>query len=110
MQHILRSRDVSEQQATSHVATKNRMTAGMLFDLLEQRKNISSRDELLDLAKRYDMEVDVLERVATFVNTPSTVADSLRKILEDDGRERITTLVRGDNPDVAFFNSHNSFF
>ena len=94
MKRVLHSRDISEQQASSHSSTKNRMTAGMLFDLLEQRRSITSRSELSSLVGRYDIEPAVLERVATIVNTPSVAEGSRRKILEDDGRERWTMLVR----------------
>ena len=94
MQHVLRSREASEQQASSHTPTKNRMTAGMLFNLLEQKKSVSSRSEISELARQYDIEVDVLERVAAFATSPSTVEGSMRKVVEEDGRERFTTLVR----------------
>ncbi|THH03853.1 hypothetical protein EW145_g5955 [Phellinidium pouzarii] len=92
MKNILRSRDVSEQQASSHTPTRNRMLAGMLFDLLEQRKSVRSKDELSKLADRYDIDLDVMERLAAFTNTPSIVEGSRRKLLEDDGQERFTML------------------
>ncbi|KAI5123297.1 hypothetical protein M0805_009318 [Coniferiporia weirii] len=92
MRHILHSRDVSEQQASSLTSTKNRMTAGVLYDLLELRKSVKSQAELSKLASRYDIDSEVLESLLAFANTPSIVEGSRRKILEEDGRERFTTL------------------
>ncbi|KAH8117475.1 hypothetical protein DFH11DRAFT_1504699 [Phellopilus nigrolimitatus] len=94
VKHVLHSRDVSEQQATSHAATRNRILASELFDLLEHKKSTASLNELIKLANRYDMDVDVLERLGAFANTPSIVEGSRQKVLEEDGRERFTTLVR----------------
>lgn len=93
MQRLLSSQNISEQQASAHAMTRNRLTSGMLYNLLNERKSLASKDELLKLAQKYDIDVDVLERVATYANIPSVLKGSERKVVEDDGQERVTYIV-----------------
>jgi len=101
MKDMLRSRDISEQQAASSTSTRNRLRAGSLFDLLEERKFAKSREEVVSMAEKYDVDKNVLERVALTVNSPSVVEGSLRKVVGEDGEERETVQATWTDPIYA---------
>lgn len=91
---MLHSRDISEQQASSSAQTRNRVLAGSLYQLLEERKNVRSRDELTSLANSYGMDETVLERLAQTINSPSIAEETRRMVTNDAGEERMTVMVR----------------
>ena len=68
MQSILRAQKLSEDQASSYGPTRNRLVAGALADLLGERNKLTSKDQLTRLASQYDMDVEVLEKIAETVN------------------------------------------
>ena len=93
MKRVLESGSLSEQQAASHAAPRNRVIASELFDLLERRKNSRSADELKSLAEQHNVDVEVLERLTRSVNTPSPIEGSRQKVVDEEGQERYTVVV-----------------
>lgn len=65
------------------------MLAGTLYELLEERKLVRTREELEKLASRYEIDVGKLESVARFVNSPSVDEGSVRKEVDRDGVEQV---------------------
>lgn len=65
------------------------MLAGTLHELLEERKSVATREELEKLASRYEIDVDKLESVARFVNSPSVDEGSVRREVDRDGVEQV---------------------
>jgi hypothetical protein len=61
----------SESEATPSNATRNRLLASSLHDLLNERKEVKSMKDLQALANNYDIDVDKLESVAQFLSCPS---------------------------------------
>jgi len=94
MKNMLHSRDVSEQQASSSTPTRNRILAGGLYQLLEDRKGVQSRTELTSLANSYGLDEAVLERLARSINTPSIAEDTRRVVTNDEGDERMTVMAK----------------
>ena len=70
------------------------MLAGTLHELLEERKSVTTQEELEKLASRYEIDVDKLESVARFVNSPSVDEASVRKEVDRDGVEQVKMKVR----------------
>lgn len=89
---MLHSRDISEQQASSSTQTQNRILAGSLYQLLEDRKNVQSRAELANLAKSYGIDESVLEGLTRTINSPSVAEDSRRVVTDEAGEERTIAL------------------
>ncbi|TFY61714.1 hypothetical protein EVJ58_g4339 [Rhodofomes roseus] len=94
VQRVFQARQRSEEDARSLTPTRNRMLAGTLYELLEERKSASTREELEKLASRYEIDVDKLESVARFVNSPSVDEGSVRKEVDRDGVEQVKMKVR----------------
>jgi len=94
MKNMLHSRDVSEQQASSSTPTRNRILAGSLYQLLEDRKNVQSRAELASLASSYGVDESILERLTRTVNTPSIAEDTRRMVTNEAGEERMAVLAK----------------
>lgn len=90
---MLQSQQLSEKQASSSTSTRNRILAGNMVDVLEERKFIATRKELERLAEKNDLDVDVLESVAQCVSSPSILEGSRRTVVDEDGEERVTMLV-----------------
>ena len=93
MRNMLQSRVVSEQQANSSTPTQNRILAGGLHQLLEDRKFVKTRAELAKLANRYDMDLDLVERLAQRFKTPTMDEESRRMVTNDKGEERMIVMV-----------------
>ncbi|KAH9919385.1 uncharacterized protein B0H18DRAFT_1122504 [Fomitopsis serialis] len=88
VQRVFQARQRSEEDARSLTPTRNRMLAGTLYELLEERKSVTTREELEKLAVRYEIDVDRLENVARFVNSPSVDEGSVRREVDKDGVEQ----------------------
>jgi hypothetical protein len=93
MRNMLRSQQISEQQASSSTSTHNRVLAGELVDLFEERKFAKSRQDAERVAQKYGVDVEVLESVAKNVTSPSILEGSRRTIVDEDGEERVTMTV-----------------
>jgi len=50
----------------------------MLSDLLDKRKSIRSKQDLEMLSKEFKVEIDTLDRLTRFVNSPSIDSSSIR--------------------------------
>jgi len=90
MKHVLRTLQTSEEEAASPTPVQNRLHASSLSELLDERKSITSTLELAELAKRYGIDVEVLERVAQYVNSPSVGESGTNRTVDDQGEEKIT--------------------
>ena len=93
MKRILQTRQVSEQQAMSHATPRNHILASELAGLLESRKSSKSLEEIRQMASRYNLDVEVLERLAKTINTPTVIPGSRRKVVGENGEERDIMLV-----------------
>lgn len=94
MQSLLRSRELSEQQASSSKSTHNRLRAGSLAELLHDYRSDRSPARLQATADKYNVDKAVLERLVSVINNPSHNQGSVERTVGEDGQERITTLVR----------------
>ena len=88
MRKILRSRELSEQQA-SESSTRNRIVAASLAELLEERKYVKNKRDQEALVRRYNIDMDVFQRLTATVNVPSVSQESLRREVGKDGQERL---------------------
>jgi len=86
---MLKTREESETNANSVKTTRNRLLASTLIELLDERKMAASEGDLDRFAARYNIDRDVLERLTRSVNSPSTDESTARKIVDEDGSERI---------------------
>lgn len=81
-------------EARSFQPAKGHLFATTLTDLLEEYKAISSRQDVEDLAKRYDIDVSKLESLVCYVNSPTVNPDSVKRTLDNEGNEHTTMKVR----------------
>ncbi|OBZ75621.1 hypothetical protein A0H81_04497 [Grifola frondosa] len=88
--HMLQARLQSEVEARSSRPTHNHLLASSLFDLLEERKTVTSQRELEELAKNYDMDISKLVGLARCVNSPSVAEGSVVRTVDRNGVESIT--------------------
>ncbi|OCH95597.1 hypothetical protein OBBRIDRAFT_745346 [Obba rivulosa] len=91
----------SEVEARSSRPTHNHLLPSSLTELLDERKAVTKRSELEDLANRYGIDVARLESLARFVNTPSIQQDSMIKTMGEDGVERVTVIAAWIDPAKA---------
>ena len=90
-QQLFQTRLRSEEEARSSRPTKNRLVASSLAELFEERKFVSTEKELAELAKKYGMDLDKLERLARHVNSVSVNQDTVRRTVNEDGVDRKST-------------------
>lgn len=92
----LQSRLQSEQQASSSQGTRNRIVAAALMDLLDAKKALSATDSngLQALAEKYNIDLEKLQRVSQYVNSPTVDPESVVRKVNEDGSERTTMKVR----------------
>ncbi|KAI5479600.1 hypothetical protein MNV49_003337 [Pseudohyphozyma bogoriensis] len=69
MLNILSSRSTSE--AATESSTVNRPSAQSLSNLLDERKSLTSRAEMVALAEEYAIDVELVDSLGRFVNAPS---------------------------------------
>ena len=92
-QEMFQTRIRSEDEARSSRQTPNRLVAPQLVEQLEEPKYASSRKEIEDLAKKYSIDVEKLERLARHVNSVSADRDTVRRWVGEDGNENVTMTV-----------------
>jgi hypothetical protein len=90
---MYRKRHVAEQQAASARSVRNHLEASTLSSMLDDRKFVTSRSDLKQLAARYNVDVSVLDRLTRFVNTPSIGEGTVIRTVDKDGQEKITMQV-----------------
>jgi len=67
------------------------MPAASLAELLDDRKLAASKEDIEQIARRYNIDVDVLQHLVGYVNTPSVGEGSVvRTVAPENGAERIT--------------------
>ncbi|CCL99234.1 uncharacterized protein FIBRA_01249 [Fibroporia radiculosa] len=100
VQNAYRTRLQSEAEATSAKPTRNRLVAASITELLQERKSLTTQEELEKLAERYGIDVEALENLARFVNSPSVDKDSVRRTVNEDGIESLTMKATWVDPDM----------
>jgi hypothetical protein len=73
--------------AASNRAPRNRLQVPVLASLLDERKALTSRFELDRLAERYNMDGELLERLARYVNTPSVSKEAVRMTMTENNEQ-----------------------
>jgi len=76
--HLFESRSKSEL-SSSIKPTKNMVYVSILSDLLDKRKAIHSKQDIEALSKEFGVEIETLDRLTRFVNSPSIDSSSIRK-------------------------------
>ncbi|OSD02901.1 hypothetical protein PYCCODRAFT_1458951 [Trametes coccinea BRFM310] len=99
-QRLFQARLRSEDQARSSRPPRNHLLAASLLDLLEERKYASKPQDLQETAKKYDMDVEKLERLARHVNSVSVDQDTVKRWIDDEGVEHVTMMATWVNPKV----------
>jgi N-glycosylase/DNA lyase len=90
---MIRAREASEQMATSNTAPPNRVLALSLSDILDARKSARSSKDIGEIAQSYGLDVQTLQRVGRFVNTPSVAPNDVTRVVGKDGEEKTTMVV-----------------
>lgn len=96
--NMIRAREASEQMAASNTVPSNRVLALSLSDVLDARKSARSTQEIGEIAQSYGMDIQTLQRVARFVNTPSVAPQNVTRIVGKDGEEKTTMLATWSEP------------
>ncbi|QRV86682.1 hypothetical protein RhiJN_14700 [Ceratobasidium sp. AG-Ba] len=97
--NMIRAREASEQMAASpSTIPSNRLLALSLSDILDARKSASSSREIAEIAKKYGMDAQTLERIARFVNTPSIAPENVTRTVGKDGEEKTTMQATWSDP------------
>ncbi|GAA5979194.1 hypothetical protein JCM11641_008457 [Rhodosporidiobolus odoratus] len=76
MLNILAQRQQAEEAAEAHgygsrTNIRNQLSARTLANLLDERKEAKTQQELEEIAREYGMEPNVVAQIARFVTTPS---------------------------------------
>lgn len=85
------TRAQAEEQATGVHMTPNKLHAFALTDLLNERKSVTTPEELERLARRFGISVAKLQSVSRFISSPSVIGDEAIKVVDSEGEEHITT-------------------
>lgn len=88
---LFQSRTESEEDAVSMQPTRNRLRAATLSELLDARKGARTTHDLETLAEKYGIDKQKMEKLATFVTTPSVGGGSATRTVGKDGDESLTT-------------------
>ena len=78
---IMKKRTLDDEQALT--PTRNKLSAGALNNLLDERKSITTRADLEKLSKSYNMDLELLERLRLTFNSPS-ISETRSKDMEKD--------------------------
>lgn len=68
------SAQLSSQGLNNAGAIRNRLNAQSIVALLDERKECKSRREVEELAVAYDLDIDTLDTLARWINSPSVEA------------------------------------
>ncbi|RPD65960.1 hypothetical protein L226DRAFT_530091 [Lentinus tigrinus ALCF2SS1-7] len=101
-QQLYQTRLRSEDEARSSRPTQNRLVASSLMDLLEERKFVSTEKEVAELAKKYGVDLEKLERLARHVNSVSVNQDTVKRWVGKDGVENVTMVASWVNPRIEW--------
>ena len=89
--HLLESR--SKSMPSSSQPTKNTLYAFSLSDLLDKRKSTHSKQDIEALSEEFGVEIDTLDRLTCFVNSPSIDSSSIRPAKEKSEEEGFVATV-----------------
>ncbi|KAJ3531944.1 hypothetical protein NMY22_g7945 [Coprinellus aureogranulatus] len=84
---LFQSRAASESEASSLKPLHNHLYAGSLHELLDARKSVTSRRDLESLARKYNLDVEKLEKLSRVVNSPSVDSRLNVKTVDTNGDE-----------------------
>ncbi|KAF8638496.1 hypothetical protein AX16_010479 [Volvariella volvacea WC 439] len=98
---LFRSRAQSDLEAFGTTPVRNRLHAPTLSDLLDARKSVKTQQELEKLANEHNIDVQKLESLARFVNSPSVQGGTAVRTVAKDGEESLTTLAVWAEPRIA---------
>ncbi|KAI0807190.1 hypothetical protein C8Q74DRAFT_1213201 [Fomes fomentarius] len=99
-QHMFQSRLRSEDEARSSRPTHNRLIASSLLDLFEERKHITTQKEPENLAKKYGIDLEKLQRLASHVNSVSVDQNTVKRWVGEDGAEHVTMIASWASPRI----------
>lgn len=89
---LLEPRAKPEFEALSPHLSKNHPYSSTLTELLNQRKSARTKEDLEELSKDFDIELDKLESLARFITSPSVISTAIDSV-GIDGEGSITTAV-----------------
>ncbi|KAF9065314.1 hypothetical protein BDP27DRAFT_67856 [Rhodocollybia butyracea] len=90
---IIESQKQSEQEAISMQPSRNRVQASTLSFLLDKSKSASTRQEMIELADQYGVDIEILEKISQYVTSPSIKSDSVvRNVRNEDGEEELSVM------------------
>ncbi|KAK0483442.1 hypothetical protein IW261DRAFT_1561267 [Armillaria novae-zelandiae] len=95
---VLRSRALSESEESSS-AGRN-VYAATLSSILNHRKSCTTRLDVDNLARNYKIDVQKLESISKFVNSPSIDSGSIVKTVDEDGNESRSMLAVWIKPNI----------
>ncbi|KAI0062380.1 hypothetical protein BV25DRAFT_1870471 [Artomyces pyxidatus] len=98
---LFRSRARSEEDAAGAQTPRNRLWGYALAELLDERKTVGTREEYGQLAERFGMDAEKLDSVARYVNSPSIREDSVKRVIGEDGEERVTMTAEWREPVIV---------
>ena len=90
---LFESRAASESEASSLKPMRNHLYAASLHELFDAQKSVRSRKDLESLARKYNVDVDKLERLSQVVNSPSVDSRLNVKTVDKNGDETTTYTV-----------------
>lgn len=93
---MFQSRAESEVEAAAPRLARNHLHAPSLSQLLDERKGARSAGDVEVLARKWGVDVEKLESVARFVNSPSVQGGRASRIVGKDGEESLVM-------EVSFF-------
>lgn len=81
MMHIMQTRakesaEEDEQDPTALAKRRNMLTSPLLAVLLDERKAVATRKEMVELAERFNVDISVLDRLGQHFNSPSVLERS----------------------------------
>ena len=90
---LLESRLRADQEASSPIPARNRVSAPTLSTLLDRRKSVGSQEEVDALVQKYGLDPAKFEAISRYVNSPSIQGGSALKTVGKDGEENVSVLV-----------------
>ncbi|KAK1232982.1 hypothetical protein PQX77_003896 [Marasmius sp. AFHP31] len=98
---LLESRLRADQEASSSIPARNRVSAPTLSTLLDRRKSARSQDEVDALVQKYGIDPAKFGAVSRYVNSPSIQGGSTLRTVGKDGEENVSVLAVWVEPPYA---------
>lgn len=97
---LLESRMRADQDASSSIPVRNRVSANTLSLLLDQRKSAKIPADVQVLTKKYGIDWGKFSVVSRYVNSPSIQLGSALRIVGKNGEENVTVLAVWVDPSL----------